>query len=474
MQTASSSLSLIVLSVAVVGAPLLVGSTTPLAVAFWCIVLAIALALAPAPLRTEQRRWLWLPVAVVMAYIAVLLAQLLPTVRTGLSPFPLWEKAAGLLQQPLEPSVAIVRNQPLFAIGAPSAALMAGLAGYLVGADRTRAKLLLEVIAWSGSGLALFAIASQLINPSKLFWWDKIAYFNSLTTPFVNRNTAALYYGLCSIVGALLFWQILRQRLPSGRPELSDLLEALPRMAQFRILLRAARPVLCLCAVLLTASRAGTVLALAGQVLAFTLYFWRDLPRKVGPVAALLLGGFAALFVLQVLGGSVGNRFNEHGLVDEGRLDTYRATLHMIADFPWLGVGLGCFSFAFPIYRIGNLWGTWDRAHNVLLEIAAEGGVPLAAVVVVAWILVLLLLAHGIRNRRRDTIFPVAGLTVAVIALSHAMIDFSLEAAGFAIPAMALIGVGAAQSFLTRRTSAEFRSEISARPSGDKPIRPRL
>ncbi|WP_177243080.1 O-antigen ligase family protein [Bradyrhizobium sp. Gha] len=350
----------------------------------------------------------------------------------------------------MSPSVSIVREQPFFAVGAPLAGLLAGLLGYLVGVDRVRAKQVLEVIAWSGAGLALFAIVSFLINPAKLFWWDKFAYGGVLTTPFVNRNAAALYYGTCSVVGALLFWQMLRPRLPHGGVTPSALLRAGAGILHFRGLVRSAPPILCLIAALLTASRAGTVLALAGQVLAFTLYFWRDLPRKVGPAAALVLGGLIALIVLQTLGGSTGSRFNEHGLVDEGRMDTYRATLRMISDFPWLGVGLGGFPFAFPAYRTGSVWGVWDRAHNVILEIAAEGGLPLAIVVVAAWSAVLVLLACGIRQRRRDTLFPVAGLTVAAMALVHAMIDFSLQIPGFALPAMALIGVGAAQSFATR------------------------
>jgi O-antigen ligase len=457
MQTASSSVSSAVLCAAVVGAPLLAGSTAPAAISLWCIVLGIGLAVAdPMSLRPAQRRWLWLPAVVALTYGAVLAAQLLPPDRLGLPPHPVWERASKLLGRPLESSVAIVRDQPLLAVGAPLAALMAAVLGFFVGADRARARTLLDVIAWSGAAIALFAIVSHLINPAKLFWWDKAAYREALTTPFVNRNATALYYAMCAIVGALRFWHLLRPRLPAGKLSLTGLLEALPGLLQFQALMVAAAPVLCLCAVLLTASRAGTVLALAGQVLCFTLFFWRDLPRRFGPASALVLGGLVALIILQVLGGSAGGRFNEHGLVDEGRIDTYRATLRMIADFPWFGVGLGGFAYAFPAYRTGNLWGVWDRAHNVLLEIAAEGGILLALVVVLAWILLFALLLHGVRQRRRDTIFPVAAFTVAAVALIHAMIDFSLQIPGFSIPAMALIGVGAAQSFVTRKQIGEI------------------
>jgi O-antigen ligase len=391
------------------------------------------------------------------------LAQMLPPGQTGLPPHPIWQRAAELLGRPLAGSVAIVHGEPLLAVGAPLAAVMTGVLGFLVGAERGRARMLLEVIAWSGAAMALFAIASHLINPAKLFWWDKASYREVLTTPFVNRNAAALYYGVCGVAAALRLWHLVRRRLPAGRLSPAALLETLPAQAWYRELTAAAALLLCLCAVFLTSSRAGTVLALAGQVLCFILFFRRDLPPRLGPLSALMLGGLVALTILQTMGGGAGDRFNEYGLVDLGRIDTYRAALRMIADFPWLGVGLGGFPFAFPAYRMGSFWGVWDRAHNVLLEIAVEGGVPLAVVVTLAWVLVLLLLVNGVRQRRRDTVFPVAGLTVAAMALAHAMIDFSLQIPGFAIPSMAIIGIGAAQSFTTRNQADE-----SGRNNGDR------
>lgn len=467
MNTASPRLASAFLYVAVVGAPLLAGSTTPTAVSFWCIVLAVGLAVAdPQSLRSVQRWWLWLPALLIVAYAAVFLAQTLPPKLTGLPPNPIWERASKALGSPLDSSVAVVRGQTWLALGGPLSTVMAGLLGYFVGADRDRAKALLEVVAWSGAVLAVFAIASYVISPGKLFWWDKVAYREALTTPFVNRNAAALYYGVCSIAAGLRFWRLLQRSLPPGRLTPLILLEILPRIVRYRELTMAVATLLCLAAVLLTSSRAGTVLTLAGQVLAFTLLFLRDLPRRVGPVAALLLGGLIALIILQTLGGSASDRFNEYGLVDAGRWDTYRSTLRMIADFPWLGVGLGGFAFAFPAYRSGSFWAVWDRAHNVLLEIAAEGGVPLAVAVVVAWTLILLVLIHGIRRRRRDTIFPVAGLTVAAMALTHGMMDFSLEMAGFAIPTMAIIGAGAAQSFVTRKQADDAVREVEPKAEG--------
>ena len=90
-------------------------------------------------------------------------------------------------------------------------------------------------------------------------------------------------------------------------------------------------------------------------------------------------------------------------------------------------------------------------AHNTLLEIAAEMGVPIATLVVVAWITVFVVLVRGALIRRRDLIVPVGGLAVATLAVLHSLIDFSLQIPGYAIVALSLIGAGLAQSFSARR-----------------------
>ena len=46
--------------------------------------------------------------------------------------------------------------------------------------------------------------------------------------------------------------------------------------------------------------------------------------------------------------------------------------------------------------------------------------------------------------------FPVAALAVAILAVLHSLIDFSLQIPGYAIVALSLIGAGLAQSFPSR------------------------
>jgi O-antigen ligase len=206
---------------------------------------------------------------------------------------------------------------------------------------------------------------------------------------------------------------------------------------------------LCLVAMFMTLSRGAVVLSLFALIVAFTAFFQRHLPRRAGLVTALVGGGAAALVLLQLMGGGVNARFDVHGLAGEGRLETYRATLRMIADHPWFGTGQGTFAYAFPAYRSPNvsIWGVWDIAHNTLLEIAADMGVPIAALVVVAWVVVFAVLVYGARVRRNNRVVPVTGFAIAVLAVLHSLIDFSLQIPGYAIVALSLIGAGLAQSF---------------------------
>ena len=206
---------------------------------------------------------------------------------------------------------------------------------------------------------------------------------------------------------------------------------------------------LCLAAMLMTSSRAGVVFSLAALVVTFTVYFHRYIRGYGWVVAIFAAGGIAAIIVLQILGGNVSGRFDMQGLSTEGRIEVYRSTLRMIADYPWFGTGLGTFVWSFPAYRSANIsmWGVWDRAHSTPLELASDLGLPLAGLVVLSWLVVLLVLVRGVRVRRRDRIVPIAALMVAILSLAHSTIDFSLQIPGYSIMVFALVGAGLAQSF---------------------------
>jgi O-antigen ligase len=206
-----------------------------------------------------------------------------------------------------------------------------------------------------------------------------------------------------------------------------------------------------LSAVFMTGSRAGALLTLLALGVGVTLYFRRNLPPRTNFIAVFLGGWAVALLLLQIMGGGVSARLDTEGLVDFGRIATFRATSRMIMEHPWFGTGQGTFMLIYPAYRGADvsMWGTWDHAHNTLLELAAEMGLPLAGLVVLAWAVMMAVLVKGALTRRRDVIVPLAALSVSILGGIHSLIDFSLQIAGFSIVAFALMGAGLAQSLRT-------------------------
>jgi O-antigen ligase len=65
---------------------------------------------------------------------------------------------------------------------------------------------------------------------------------------------------------------------------------------------------------------------------------------------------------------------------------------------------MATFRWIFPAYRSGDIpsYGIWQKAHNTILEIAAEmGSVPFTILLGVAWIAAFFMLGRGILIRKR-------------------------------------------------------------------------
>ena len=463
-------ISTFLLFATVAAAPLPYGSMNPPTISFWCIVLGIAaIAASPRGLRGCQFVLLGLAAIVVAAYGLVLHEQL-ATHPWFATPHPLWRETSEALGIPVEPSVSIVRHQPFFALGASLADMLALICSFIICADRNRARQLLNVVAWSGAAYAIYGIAAFLFTPTKILWRAKLNP-DVLTSTFANRNTAAVFFGSCAIVWLLLLCERIRGQFPSGsiqwRKVLTGLLSKLPTAIVFSFSML----LICLAAMFATGSRGGSLLSLMMLVIAVVALFCRDLPRRRGVFVVLAVGAAAALVLLQVMGSAVSGRLLSQGLGDVGRPTTYWSTWHMIGVHPWLGTGLGTFALSFPAYRSANasMWGIWSLAHSTPLEMAAELGLPFVTLVVIAWIVVLGVLVRGVWIRQRDVVVPIAALSVAVLALVHSLIDFSLQIPGYAIVVFALVGAGLSQSFSSRGKNAALRrgklSQVASTPS---------
>lgn len=446
----SNRLSAALLYTVVAAAPLPFGSNEPAVLAFWCVCLGVAVAATtPIFLRRAQLLPFWLVASVMLGYGYVLHEQL------AINPWyasvhPVWKSAEDALRLPLNGSVSIIKEQPLFSLGPALCNLLILLCSYVICADRHRARQLLLVVAWSGAAYAIYGITSFLIAPQHLLWLAKRAYTDSLTSTFVNRNTAAIYFGMCSIVWLLLLFE------SAKRVETLRLSWRISSIAELHvpknILTIAGMTLLCLTAMFMTNSRAGSIFSLLGCLIASIGFYFRDLnsAKRILACAAIAFGAVALVFL--IMGGNVNGRFDFQSLRSEGRFATYQSVLQMIRDRPWLGTGLGTFATAFTAYRPGDvsIMGLWDKAHSTPLELAAEVGVPLTAIIVSVWVIGLGLLTRGVLKRRRDQIYSVAALAVASAALAHSMIDFSLQIPGYSLIVFALVGAGVSQSFPSR------------------------
>ena len=231
-KVSSNRISTFLLFATVAAAPLPYGSTNPSVIAFWCIVLGIAaIAASPRGLRGGQFVLLGLAAIVFAAYGLVLHEQLAAHPWFA-APYPLWRETSEALGTPIEPSVSIARHQPFFALGASLADMLALICSFIICTDRNRARQLLNVVAWSGAAYAIYGIAAFLINPSMILWREKPADSDMLTSTFVNRNIAAVFFGSCAIVWLLLLCERIRGQFPIGsiqwRKVLSGLFSEMP------------------------------------------------------------------------------------------------------------------------------------------------------------------------------------------------------------------------------------------------------
>ena len=68
------------------------------------------------------------------------------------------------------------------------------------------------------------------------------------------------------------------------------------------------------------------------------------------------------------------------------RVAHWQAAWDMLADHPWLGIGVGNWSVVYPRYAIGQWSDALGHAHNVLFHYAAEAGLVGAAAYLWFWL----------------------------------------------------------------------------------------
>ena len=128
------------------------------------------------------------------------------------------------------------------------------------------------------------------------------------------------------------------------------------------------------------------------------------------------------------------------------RLQAWGAAFDLWQRFPLLGTGLGTFRDAFPLTQPASVQGTWDHAHNDLLELLATGGLVGTLLVVIGITALLLRLSAVLRltARSEDRAAPLAALGALVTCAIHGLFDFGITMPAIAFTLAVVCGAGAA------------------------------
>lgn len=345
---------------------------------------------------------------------------------------PVWDRASAYLPAvigsiTLTPGDAVVSA---LSIVFPISIFIAGL--ILCDTDE-RSQLLLSIIGSFGGLAAIFALVQFLTMPNMLLAIDKKSYLDSLTGLFVNRNTAATFYGLVFLVNLARLRDFLARVVWRVKPV--GLVEQLKLVAVIVFTLSA------LMALMLTRSRAG-IAATGIAALIYVPYLvadWKKLYARNADHRLMPLLWGAGAFALTLAGfflfaGQAILRLKTVGIAEDGRLCIFPGLLEASREAGLTGSGFGAFRYAFAPFRDAEcgINGIFDRAHNGYIEAFIGLGILFPVVLVLALVGLAFMLRAGWRNRRRSRHYSVLGLAGLVLVLVHTGFDFSLQVPGFA------------------------------------------
>lgn len=337
-----------------------------------------------------------------------------------------------------------------------------------------RARKMLDAIIAIGAFYALYAFILGLLGKEQYSLFYLLPPRGSdLSGPFVLHNSFATFEGLAAIAAATRLFELAKGKIIASRGPRRWALTALKFIfgSGFAILIAT---ILTVSALLASASRAGFFSTLCA-FLAIALFVVFD-PKRRTSRRWVLVGAGAALSLLIVLiwisGDTLNSRYEDlinSGNVDAIRLALWSAAQRMITNSPLLGLGLGTFQDAYPLYATKIFAYIMDKAHCDYLEFAAGLGLPAALCWWTAILFSAAKMGRAILNRRKGRIYPLVGLGATILVALHSSVDFSLQIPAVALTYSAILGVGLAQSYSSRTMatsdapSSPLRSAIKDR-----------
>jgi hypothetical protein len=270
-----------------------------------------------------------------------------------------------------------------------------------------------SAMLWFGFLVAILATVQTFTSGDKVFWLFPSGY-GSLMGPIAYHNH---YAAFIEVVLPIALYETFRARQGT--------------------LLYGSMVAVLYASVIASASRAGTVLATA-EILTASAIMWaraQTTGRAVG-FALLKVLALSAVFTLVVGWGVIWRRFSMSDPYS-GRREVAISSLHMAADRPWFGFGLGTWTTVYPKYASFDPGLYMNRAHCDWLEWTAEGGFPFGVLIVTLFLWSL-----------RPAFQTVWGLGVVSVFL-HATVDYPFSRPALGSWTILVIAMLAARSVPT-------------------------
>lgn len=309
--------------------------------------------------------------------------------------------------------------------------------------------LMLAGLAYSVYGLVMFLGDFQKDTP----------YFGNVVGTFINRNHFATFAGLTLICTLA----ILNDSISAAAKYHIGGNLGLQRFIE-KLIIRAYLPLSIFfvigTALLLSHSRGGFTSSLLALIVFIAALNANKHSKNLYLVWILSVFIVIGSIVFLVSSDGLMDRLDTQGFTDEARDEVYELTWNAIMTNPWLGFGLGSFEEVFPLYKSLKVAGStatpslWDFAHNSYLENIFELGFPAALGLCYCVLRLGIICVIGIMTRKRDWIYPAAGVAATSLIGAHAYVDFSMQIPAVTYTYLLLMGAACAQSFSSRKQTA--------------------
>jgi O-antigen ligase len=396
-----------------------------------------------------------IPLLLAAAALVWACLQIVPGVPAGWV-HPLWSMASETMGVPVEGVISI---NPWRTEAEILKLLSYGMAFWLafrLGRRPETANLLLIAVIVIGAVYAAYAFVLAFAGSRQTEVFYAVPYRNTLLSgPFMLHNSFATYCGLAVIAAVAKLFSIGSGSIIAGRGA-KRLALTIMEYCLGRGALVLVAGLLTFAGVVASASRAGFVSTLCGLfalALAALLVLRHGSSRFWAGIGALA-AALPLMILLAMNGDTLADRIGQlldNGTADAARLTLWAAANRMIADAPWLGLGLGTFEDAYPLYASQVLPNVMDKAHCDYLEFAAGIGLPAAIAFWTALLWLVALCLKGVWSRRRNRLYSLAAVGASVLAAVHSSVDFSLQLPAVALSFATLLGLGVGQSFSVRR-----------------------